>query len=186
MGTPSTSTRLSEVASKSTTCATGHLAIDQYAFLIVWATSSLWGRGLVTGGQRHRLQLQEALQALHVTLVTDAGFLAAAEWATAAGGGAAVHRTGSGDDPRRDLDAVPGLGGEHRPAKAVHAVIGDRDGLVLIGVGDDRQHRAEDLLLGNLHLGVDVDENRRLDVPPLGLVRRTAAPEEELGGLGQT
>ena len=54
-----------------------------------------------------------------------------------------------------------------------------RDGVVVVVVGDDRQHRAEDLLLGDGHLVVDVGEHGRLDVPALVEARRATAAGDD-------
>ena len=47
-----------------------------------------------------------------------------------------------------------------------------RERVVDVVVGDGDEHRAEDLLLGDGHLVVDVGEERRLDVPALVEARR--------------
>src|SRR4029450_11703726 len=52
--------------------------------------------------------------------------------------------------------------------QAVPRVVGDAHGVVLVGVGDDAEDRAEDLLAGHPHGVVDVAEDGRHHVPPLG------------------
>ena len=92
--------------------------------------------------------------------------------------------TDAGADLGGHLGAVLDVGGPDRAAEAVVGVVGDGDGLLLAVVGDDRQDRAEDLLLGDLHVVVDVGEDGRLDVPALGEVRRTAATGDDAGTGG--
>jgi hypothetical protein len=59
------------------------------------------------------------------------------------------------------------VGGPHAAGQAVLGVVGDAHGVVLVLVGDDDQHRAEDLLLGDPHRVVDVGEDGRRDVVAL-------------------
>ena len=51
-------------------------------------------------------------------------------------------------------------------------------------VGDEREDRPEDLLLGDGHRVVDVGEQRRLDVPALVEAGRPTAADDEGGALG--
>jgi hypothetical protein len=59
------------------------------------------------------------------------------------------------------------VGRPDRAAEAVVGIVGDLDRvvLVLVRVLDDRQHRAEDLLLGDRRLVVHVGEDRGLNEP---------------------
>ena len=56
-----------------------------------------------------------------------------------------------------------------------------RDRVVVVVVGDHREHRPEDLLLRDRHRVVDVGEHRGLDVPARVEARRPAAADDELG-----
>ncbi len=57
---------------------------------------------------------------------------------------------------------------EDRAVEPVHRVVGDGDRLVLGLVGDDGQHRSEDLLLRDRGVRIDVGEHGRLDEPARG------------------
>ena len=59
--------------------------------------------------------------------------------------------------------------GEHRGVEAVVGVVGHGDALVSVGEGRHRQHRTEDLVTSDGHVGSDVGEDRRLDEPAAGL-----------------
>src|SRR5439155_845768 len=52
-----------------------------------------------------------------------------------------------------------------RRRKAILNVVSYRDGIFEIAAGDDRHDGAEDFLLGDAHLGIDIDEHRRLHEP---------------------
>ena len=81
------------------------------------------------------------------------------------------HRGGDADvhADHADLDVVPVAAdgrarlGEDRRAVAVRRGVHDVDRLVERGGVDDRQHRAEDLLAGDVHVGRDAVEDRRAD-----------------------
>ena len=78
---------------------------------------------------------------------------------------AAVDFDCAGADVAGNRQCVLGIGGEHRAIEAVLRVVGDLDGL---GLGVERVHgenRTEDLLLRDLREGIDVGEDRGLDVP---------------------
>ena len=67
----------------------------------------------------------------------------------------------------------------------VWTVVGDAHGVVIVLEGDDHQHRAEDLLLGDGHRVVHVGEQGGLDV--VALVGRWAGrppPTTTRGPLG--
>ena len=74
--------------------------------------------------------------------------------------------------------------GPHRARQAVVGVVGDGHGVVVGVVGDERQHRAEDLLLGDRHRVVDVGEQGRLDVPALVEAGGTTAADDDGGAFG--
>ena len=130
--------------------------------------------------------LEVRREALGPELAADARLLEPAERAAELeheavdGVGAGAHRVG------RPRGAACGVGGPHRAGQAVVGVVGDADRVVDVVVGDHRQHRAEDLLLGDRHLVVDVDEDGRLDVPARGRARaggrRRRRPSRPLPG----
>ncbi len=63
---------------------------------------------------------------------------------------------------RHRLRAVV-VAGEHRARQAVRRVVGDAHRVVVTVVGDDGQHRAEDLLAGHLGVVVQAGDDGRLD-----------------------
>src|SRR5207302_913125 len=87
------------------------------------------------------------------------------------------HLVGEGQSP------ILGAG-EHATPEPVLAVVGDADGVGVVVEGDDDEHGAEDLLLGNGHRVVDPGENRGLDVVPLGQVRGPAPSCHQAGAFG--
>ena len=85
--------------------------------------------------------------------------------------------------PVRIRSATPSARSSERREDAarepVDAVVGDADRVVVVVEGDDDEHRAEDLLLGDRHGVVDVGEQGRLDEPALGEVRRPASAQRQ-------
>src|SRR6476620_8085649 len=65
--------------------------------------------------------------------------------------------------------------------QAVDAVVGDGDGLVVGVVRRDGQHRPEDLLLGDLGIGVDVGQQGGLRVVAVGQILGHPAAGHESG-----
>ena len=65
----------------------------------------------------------------------------------------------------------------------VARVVGDADRLLVVGEGRHGQHRAEDLVLGQLGVGVDVGEDRRLNEVA---VRQVAADPRPAGDQSGT
>src|ERR1700733_12649762 len=122
----------------------------------------------------HELGLEEVRQALVHALAADAGLLEPAE-ADAEVGPHRVVPDGAGPEPSADLAGPVDVVGEHRGVEPVDGVVGDPHRVVLVGGRDHRQHRAEDLLLGDDRAVVDVAEDRRLDVPAALEVPGTAA-----------
>ena len=71
--------------------------------------------------------------------------------------------------------------------QAVGCVVGDGDRLVFVVVGDDAQHRAEDLFAGDAHVVVDAGEDGRLDEPsPVEADRPAFAADEKLSAFLET
>src|SRR4051794_15264319 len=134
----------------------------------------------VTHRHQHALELAERGQAFRPVLAADSRALEAAE-RRAHVEGVPVDPVGPGPHLLRDLVAAVDILRPDRPGEPVVAVVGHVDGLLDRVVGDDRQDRPEDLLLGDRHLVVDVGENRRLDVPADVEVLRAAATEHQPG-----
>src|SRR6202044_3267847 len=140
--------------------------------------------GAATSAPADGLGLGVLLEALDAVLPPDAAVLVAAVGRVGAVPEAAVDPDGAGADLVRDGHRAIARGGEHAPGQAVLAVVGDRDGVRVVVVADDRDHRAEDLLLRDRHRVVHVGEQRRLDVVALLQVGRAAAAEGQRGALG--
>src|SRR5580658_1630605 len=145
------------------------------------AASEALGRPSSRPGDR--LGLEVLLESGQPVLPADAALLVTAEGHVDAVGGATVdahhpapHPTGHGHGPIRRPDDVA--------RQAVVAVVGDADGVVVIFVGDETEHGTEDLLPGDRHRIVHVDEEGRLDEPALREVRRTAAARGQLRTFG--
>src|SRR5690606_37167174 len=79
---------------------------------------------------------------------------------------AAVHFDLAGTQAAGHGDGAVLVGGPDSAGESVHHPVGDAHGVVLVVVGEDRQHRPEDLLLGDRHLWGDAGEHRRTDVVP--------------------
>src|SRR3954467_2276352 len=123
-----------------------------------------------------RLRLEELLEAELAELAAVAGLLVAAERRQRIEA-AAVDLDLAGADLPSNLLGPLGIARPHTAGQAVDGVVGDLDGLVLAVVGKDRQHRSEDLLLGDGHIGADLGEDGRL---------HEVALVQALGGLGPT
>src|SRR5438552_8297617 len=143
---------------------------------------SLSGRDLGPHRQVYLLQLEVRGQAFGAELAADAGRLVAAERR------AELHREAvdgvrAGAHAPGDIQPVPRIGTPHRARQPVIGIVGDADRIALVLVRDQRQHGAEDLFAGDAHAVVDVDEQRRLDVPALPLTVRTSAATGDLRAL---
>src|SRR5580693_9780040 len=106
--------------------------------------------------------------------------------------GRKVARRPIGVDPdRAGLEALshgersPDALGPHACRKAVPRVVGDLDRLFLVVERDHREDRAEDFLLRNAHLGLDLGEDGRLDEPSFSAfgTRGLTAAEHARGAL---
>ena len=84
------------------------------------------------------------------------------------------------------LGGAVGVGGPDRAGQPELAVIGQRDRVLIAVVGDHRQHRAEDLLLGDAVGVVDVGEDRRRDEPTPRLILRNTAADNEFRAAALT
>src|SRR5437899_7529760 len=129
-----------------------------------------------------RLVFQEGMEALWPVLAADPTALEAA-----VGGGEVEHvlvdGVGSGADATGDVEALVDVGGVHGAGQAVVAVVGDRHRVGLVVEGDHRHHWTEDLLPGDPHGVVDVDEHGRFDVPTPVLPGWPSAADDGLGTL---
>ena len=72
---------------------------------------------------------------------------------------------------------------EHVVVEAELGAVGERDALVVVVEGHRHDHRAEDLLLHDLHVAAAAGDQRRLDVPALLQVRGPTAAGDDLAAL---
>ena len=131
--------------------------------------------------QLHGLRLQELLDAVAAELATDPGLLVAPERRDRVER-AAVDVDLAGAHLLRKRDGLVLVAGPHRAGEAVPGVVGDLERLVLVGVLDDRQHRAEDLLLRDRHVGGDIGEDGGAHEVAL-LVRSLGAADDDASAL---
>src|SRR5258706_10810568 len=144
-------------------------------------------RTVADKGSTFQLQgfiLQKLFQAENAGLAAVARLLEAAERRVHVEG-AAVDVDLAGADAARDaLGARPALG-PHRAREAVGAVVGDADRVFLVLVGNDGEHRPEDLLLGDAHAVLHLAEHRGPHVEAAGghALGRFGAAREQLGAF---
>src|SRR3984885_15117221 len=115
----------------------------------------------------HALFLQIFADRGQAAFTSNAGTLIAAK-------GRKVARRPIGVDPdRTGLEALshgergPDALGPDARCKPVLRIVSDLDRLFLVVESDHREDRAEDFLLRDAHLGLDLGEDGRLDEPPL-------------------
>ena len=104
--------------------------------------------------RREGLALQEFLESRLAHLAADAGLLEAPERRVRAEVIAAVDREGPGSDPARHPQR-PVLAAEDRTGQPVDRVVGDAHRVVVVLIGNDGEHWAEHLVLGDLTVGVN-------------------------------
>ncbi len=117
------------------------------------------------------LQLGVRVQPERAAVATDAAVLRATERRLLV----ALHGVDphvAGPQPPRHPHRAAGVLAEHVVVEAELGVVGDRDRLLLLVEGNHDDHRTEDLLLDDLHVGPAVRDQRRLEVPALLQVRR--------------
>src|SRR5918992_2591258 len=73
-----------------------------------------------------------------------------------------VHRDLPGLGPAGKPHSLAHVAGPHRRDEPVAGAVGDLERLLLVLDAEDRQHGAEDLLLGDAHVGAHLVEDRRL------------------------
>ena len=137
------------------------------------------------GAPDDALGQQELVEAVLAALQAEAALLVAAEGGVRARpGAAAVDVDHPGPDPLGDLVGAHRVGGPDAAAEPELAVVGQPHRLVVVVEPDDHADRAEELLAGDRHRVVDVDEQRRLDEEALVQARRPAAAVGDLRALG--
>src|ERR1700735_4434565 len=98
-----------------------------------------------------RLDLQEIAQAEFAVLATVAGHLESAERSLHVAR-RAVQRHLSRADARADASRALRILGPYVSRESIRCVVRDGDGLLLVLVGQNAEHRSEDLLARNGHV----------------------------------
>src|ERR1700742_3007972 len=111
-------------------------------------------------GIRHRLDLGVLVETGDTVLASHTAFLVPAERGVGTVGCTTVDTHEAGLDPAGHRQRTLKGTRKHVAGQPVHAVVGDPDRVLFVVERNDRQHRPEDLLLGDGHLVVDVDEKR--------------------------
>src|SRR5262249_55455820 len=123
-------------------------------------------------------------QAPRAELPADAGLLVAAERGRGGDQVVVVDPNRAGPQTRGDRQRARDVPGPDAARQTVDRVVRDPDGILDRLVADHREHRPEDLLLGDPHPVVDLAEDRRLYVAAAGRrALRRAPAREELGAL---
>src|SRR4051794_27096192 len=134
--------------------------------------------------QLQALDLQELLDCVAAVLTSVARLLVAAERGERVEG-AAIDLDLAGADPLRHTDRPVLVRRPDAAGEAVVGVVGDPNCVVLALVGLDRQHRAEDLLLGDRHLRRHLGEDGGADeVALVEALRRRGTAGEQLRSFG--
>src|SRR5436309_77886 len=110
----------------------------------------------------HALQLAVVLERGGPQLAPDAAALDAAEGHLEVDAPARVDRQDPGLDRAGDAQRAADVARPQRPREAVERGVGEPDGRLLAVERQDRHHRPEDLLAGDLHAGRHVAEDPRL------------------------
>src|SRR5437764_9885442 len=139
--------------------------------------ANVWRRPIIRrlALELQRLVLEELLQPVKPSLAAVARLLEAAERRVHVEGAAVDVDLPGADAPRDALRARLVLG-PNRAGEAVDGVVGDAHRFVLILVGNDREHRPEDLFLSDGHAVFDFAE--------YGGTHVVAAWRHALGRLG--
>jgi len=88
-------------------------------------------------------------------------------------------------DPHRSSATLLQIRAVDMPTQAEVGVIGDRNALIHVVVGEDTQDRAEDLFLGDPHRTAHFGEDRRLRIEAsLATTRMTRAAAQQLRAFG--
>src|ERR1700736_5025005 len=109
------------------------------------------------------LDCRVELQRVHTQLAADAAALVAAEGRLLMDASAAVDAEHPGLDAPGDPQRAPDVARPDRPEKPVRRVVHEPQDLVLVGEGDDGQHRSENFLLRDPHAILGAVEHRWLE-----------------------
>src|SRR5262245_31771745 len=136
------------------------------------------------GRDEDGLRLEVELERLDAELASETGLLVAAERDSGEGRVRHVHADGAGLDAGREPVAAGGIARPHGRVEAVLGVVREPDGVLLVLERNDRDDRAEDLLLRDRHPALDLGEHRRRVEGPVTVAELAA--EHDLGALVAT
>src|SRR5690606_20238709 len=97
-----------------------------------------------------------------------------------------VDRYAAGAKTAGDLVTPLHIGAEHRAAQAVVGVVGLHHRIILVLVGDDRDHGSKNLLLEDLHAGLHIGEDGGLYKKAPVEASRSSAAAGKLGAFAHT
>src|SRR4029450_13161838 len=121
---------------------------------------------LLLGLAHHGLYLEKLLESVLTPFAAVAGLLVAAEGSAEVDAGA-VQMHVAGAQVRGDAQRALRITRRHIARQSVRRIVGDADGLLLTVVGQDAEHRAEDLLARYRHVVAHVGEHGRAHVVAL-------------------
>src|SRR5262245_11794801 len=135
--------------------------------------------------QPHALHLRVQVERVATELTAVAALLVAAERRGGVEHVVAVDPHGTGPDGARHPVRLAHVARPDAGREAVERVVALQDRVVLVLEGDDRDHRAEDLLARDAHVVAHPGEDRRLDEVALleALGGVALATEDGLGAL---
>src|SRR4029077_10826138 len=74
----------------------------------------------------------------------------------------AVYRYAAGKDPRGHVARAAHISPAHVGVQAVARIVGNPDRVFVIVIGDDAEDRAENLVAGDRHVVLHIDEDGRV------------------------
>src|ERR1700739_1180086 len=142
-----------------------------YASLCAWPITRIGLRHFIThrrgvmpsllrGRVTDALDFGVLVEPGHTVLAAEPAGLIATERGIRAVGRGAVEADKSGPQPLCHRHRVLDRSRHHIARKPIHAVIGNADRVFLVVVRNHDENGAEDLLLGDRHLVIDVGEKR--------------------------
>ena len=141
-------------------------------------------RAWLTRGQGDGLGLEVLLEALDAVLSPHAALAVPAEGDVGSVPEPPVHHEGAGPHAPGDVHGTLLRRARDGARQSVDGVVGNAHGVVVVFEGDNRQHGAEDLLLGDGGGGVDVGEQGGLHEEALGEVGGNGPPPHQPGSFG--
>src|SRR5690606_3134181 len=133
------------------------------------------------GSENDRARFEETGEAFGSAFTSDARLFESAERGTEIDRTRRVDRYRADAKPARDPRGTSRVGRPHRRRETVLAAVAPRDRLVLVSIGDDDGHRAEQLRARDLGVVSDVGDDSGADEPPAVDVGRPPSPGHYAG-----